>query len=78
MKIFLTILMCAATTNECMPPHTFPNPFTDMYECLLDGYKKSYDKTMEIGRYEINKHQIYIKFECHQVIIPEPKPKINT
>ena len=48
-----------------------------MYDCLLDGYQKSLDKTKEIGRLETNKYQIYSKFGCIEIITPMPKPKIK-
>jgi hypothetical protein len=48
-----------------------------MYSCLNAGYEESLKKSKEIGRKEVNKHQIYIKFICkgEEVIIPLPKPK---
>ena len=48
------------------------------YECMLDGYIKSHDKILEIGRSEINTHGIYVKFDCSQVILPKPKPGIES
>ena len=38
-----------------------------MYECMLEGYEMALDKTLEIGRYDINRHGIYIKFGCKEV-----------
>ena len=31
----------------------------------------------EIGRKDVNTHDIYIKFECHEyrIILPQPKPE---
>ena len=76
MKFFLTIIMCSNVAATCIAPHTFEQTYNDSYSCLLDGYKKSYEKIEEIGRKEINTHQIYLKFECHEFILPKPKPKI--
>jgi hypothetical protein len=47
---------------------------------MVQGYEESGKKIAEIGREDVNKHDIYIKFECHsyKVIIPKPKPKIKT
>ena len=75
MKIMLTIVLCSTKANTCLDPHTLQKVYDNYYDCLLDGYQKSLDKTKEIGRKEINKHQIYSKFGCKEVIIPEPKPK---
>jgi hypothetical protein len=35
-----------------------------MYDCLNTGYIESKKKTEEIGRVEINEHEIYIRFSC--------------
>ena len=75
MKIMLTKVLCSTIANTCLDPHTFPKVYDNYYDCLLDGYQKSLDKTKELGREEINKHQIYSKFGCQEVIIPQPKPK---
>jgi hypothetical protein len=45
---------------------------------MLDGYIKSHDKILEIGRSEINTHGIYVKFDCSEVILPKPKPGIES
>tara|TARA_R100000458_G_C8253029_1_gene229596 strand:+ start:463 stop:612 length:150 start_codon:yes stop_codon:yes gene_type:complete len=45
---------------------------------MLDGYQKSYDKMVELGAEEVNKHGIYIRFICQsdeKIIVPKPKPK---
>ena len=56
--------MCSYYQGVCLSPHTFPKGYDSMYDCLLDGYKKSHEKIEEIGRKEINKHGIYLKFDC--------------
>jgi hypothetical protein len=38
-----------------------------MYDCLVRGYEMSKEKTVEIGRQEVNKNGIYIKFHCKAV-----------
>tara|TARA_R100001244_G_scaffold27803_1_gene27398 strand:+ start:432 stop:590 length:159 start_codon:yes stop_codon:yes gene_type:complete len=40
----------------------------------MDGYAKALIKTQDVGRKKVNTHQMYIKFICKPVIIPEPKP----
>ena len=56
--------MCSLWEGTCMEPHTFTKGYDSTYECLLDGYKKSIEKTEEIGRQEVNKYGIYMKFYC--------------
>ncbi len=66
--------------GECMPPHPMPDKYDSIYDCLNAGYIESLNKSKEIGKEEINKHEIYIRFVCKQekIIVPIPKPKINT
>ena len=77
MKIMLTIVMCSTLANTCLEPYTYPKVYNTYYDCLLDGYQMSLDKTKEIGKSETNKYQIYSKFGCMEVIVPPPKPKIK-
>tara|TARA_Y100000034_G_scaffold132045_1_gene194128 strand:- start:1133 stop:1282 length:150 start_codon:yes stop_codon:yes gene_type:complete len=44
---------------------------------MVDGYKKAMEKTIEIGVKEVNKHQIYIKFDCHLFLVPPEKPEVK-
>lgn len=71
MKFLLTIVMCSSVANTCMPPHSFKDLYPTSYECMVDGYQKSLDKTIEIGKAEINKHGIYMKFDCRGVVPEE-------
>jgi len=65
MKFILTIYLCSFYNGTCLTPHTFWNePYDDIYSCLLRGYEKSITKTKEIGREEINKYGIYLRFSC--------------
>mgnify|MGYP003132077241 FL=1 len=64
--IKLTIIMCSLWQNTCINPHTFEEGYSNTYDCLMDGYKKSIEKTEEIGRKEVNKHGIYMKFYCKE------------
>ena len=50
-----------------MPPFTHPEKFRDAYDCLLKGYDEADKKIKEIGREDINKHQIYIRFTCTHI-----------
>ena len=78
MKVISLILyMCSVTANTCMPPFVWPTQFGDSYECMIAGYEEAIRKTKEIGREEMNKHKIFIKFDCieSKIIIPKKKPK---
>ena len=47
---------------------------------MVVGYEESARKMKEIGQAEVNKHKIYIKFDCLEktIITPKAKPKIST
>ena len=77
MEFFLTMIMCSAVGNFCLPPHTFPDGYKNAYECMIKGYEESKNKLIEIGEKEVNEHEIYIKFDCIK-IKPENKPKLST
>jgi|TARA_E500000305_G_scaffold15926_1_gene11683 hypothetical protein len=64
MKIILTLFMCSISAGECLPPYKWPENFKDSYDCMHFGYKESQRKMEEIGRVEVNKHGIYIRFVC--------------
>jgi hypothetical protein len=64
MKILLTLILCSYTEATCMPPYQWPETFNSTYDCMLAGYEESQKKMKEIGREDVNKHQIYIKFTC--------------
>ena len=62
--IFLTLIMCSSVESVCLPPFPWPQLFDDKYDCLQFGYQESYRKLEAVGREEVNKHGIYIKFDC--------------
>ena len=67
MKILLTLIMCSYTEGLCMPGYQWPKQFDSTYDCMMFGYKESMNKMNEVGRVDVNKHQIYIKFTCSPV-----------
>ena len=67
MKIILTLFMCSISAGECLPPYQWPERFKDSYDCMQFGYKESHRKMEEIGRVEVNKHGIYVRFVCTPV-----------
>ena len=47
-----------------MPPFDWQETFRTKYDCLTFGYQESLDKMEDIGRKEVNKYGMYIKFYC--------------
>ena len=67
MNIALAIFMCSFIHSECMAPYVFPEKHASHYECMISGYEKAYAKVKEIGKQDINKDMMFIKFRCTQV-----------
>ena len=66
-KWALVLIICSFESNTCIPPIEYRITFDDGYDCMVAGYKQSLLKTEEIGRTDINKHNIYIKFSCNRI-----------
>jgi len=67
MKIALILYLCSYTAAECLAPHKWEHNFSDMYSCMLAGYKASTEKIIEIGPDDVNKYDMYIKFACIEI-----------
>ena len=65
MKILLSLIICSQVANTCMPPYPWPQTFDTTYDCMIFGYEESLKKMREIGRQEVNKHNIYVRFMCN-------------
>ena len=50
-----------------MPEYRWPEHFNSTYDCMMFGYEESAKKMKEIGRSDVNKHGIYLKFYCTPV-----------
>jgi hypothetical protein len=64
MKFLLTLIICSQVAGTCLEPYPWPEGFDTQYDCMVFGYEESLNKIQEIGREEVNKHNIYIRFIC--------------
>ena len=64
MKILLSLIICSQIHTTCMQPYEWPETFNSTYDCMMFGYEESMNKMQEIGREEINKHNMFVKFYC--------------
>ena len=64
MKILLSLIICSQVAGTCMEPYEWPQTFNTQYDCMVFGYEESLNKMQEIGREEVNKYNIYIRFTC--------------
>ena len=67
MKILMSLIICSSVAGDCMPPFQWPEAFNTKYDCLHFGYEEAQRKLEEIGREDINKYGMYIKFTCTPV-----------
>mgnify|MGYP006230862399 CR=1 FL=1 len=76
MKFVLILLLCSVIDGKtnCLDPHRVEVEYPDAYDCMLKGYELSHEKTVEIGPEEVNKYNIYIKFNCDAVEDTEKTP----
>ena len=80
MKVFALVLyMCSGVANTCLQPFVFQHQFDSAYDCMITGYDESKAKMIEIGPEDVNKYNIYIKFEClpQEIVVPKKKPIIE-
>tara|TARA_R100001015_G_C4449875_1_gene40402 strand:+ start:81 stop:293 length:213 start_codon:yes stop_codon:yes gene_type:complete len=64
MKFLLTLIICSQVAGTCLEPYEWPETFDSQYDCMVFAYEESANKIKEIGRQEINKYNMYIKFYC--------------
>ena len=64
MKFLLSLIICSQVHVTCIEPYQWPERFDTSYDCMMFGYEESMNKMKEIGREEINKHNMFVKFYC--------------
>ena len=64
MKFLLSLIICSQVASTCLEPYQWPDTFDSQYDCMVFGYEESLNKIQDIGREEVNKHNIYIRFVC--------------
>ena len=71
MKIILILYMCSYTAGSCLPGYQWPEKFNDMYDCMQAGYTESMNKMEEVGREDVDKHEVFIRFACVEEVETE-------
>ena len=64
MKFLLTFVFCSGVAGKCLAPMEYPQKYVDLYTCLDAGYRESIVQLEGLGRENVNKEQIFIKFFC--------------
>ena len=64
MKIILSLIICSQVAGTCLEPYPWPETFNTQYDCMIFGYEESLNKMKEIGADDVNKYNMFIKFNC--------------
>ena len=64
MKFLLSLIICSQVVGTCLDPYQWPDTFDSQYDCMVFGYEESLKKMQEIGRTEVNKYNMYVRFTC--------------
>ena len=64
MKFLLSMIICSQVAGSCLDPYPWPVTFDSQYDCLMEGYKQSIIKMEEMGKNDVNKYNMFIKFYC--------------
>jgi len=64
MKFLLSLIICSQVAGTCLEPYPWPDRFDTQYDCMVFGYQESLNKMKEIGKTEVNKYNMYIRFTC--------------
>ena len=64
MKILLSLIICSQVAGTCLEPYPWPEQFDNQYDCMIFGYEESLNKMQQLGREEVNKYNMYIRFTC--------------
>ena len=64
MKFILALVICSQLAGSCLEPYPWPEQFDNQYDCMVFGYEESLNKMQQLGRTEVNKYNMYIRFTC--------------
>ena len=60
----LVMYFCSALANDCQAPHVMPETYNDYNTCITTGYVESLNRIKAMGKEDVNKYMIFIKFIC--------------
>ena len=63
------MFMCSGVAGNCLHPHQMPDLYDNWYACMNAGYQAALDKSIEIGKADVNQHEIFIRFACAEETI---------
>ena len=66
-KYILILHLCTFFNPQCYQQRIIPLEFTEHFDCLIEGYKRSSKHIEALGREKVNKGKLAIKFECKEL-----------
>ena len=66
------MIFCTALYEQCQKLDPMSESYNNFYSCMVAGYEEAKRKTLEVGKEQVNKDYIYIKFYC----TPDTRPEI--
>ena len=57
-------MICTQVAVSCLESDPWTEKIDTQYDCSVFGYEESLNKMKQIGREEVNKYNMYIRFTC--------------
>ena len=69
MKYVMILYLCSFVNVQptCYSEKIIGLEFTNYYDCILEGYKQSYQHLASLDKELITKQKLAIKFNCREV-----------
>jgi len=69
MKYVIILYLCSYVNVQpvCYSEKIVALEFTNYYDCILDGYKQSYNHLASLDKEKIIKEKLAIKFQCKKI-----------
>ena len=69
MKYVIILYLCSFVNVQpvCHSEKIVGLEFTNYYDCILDGYKQSYNHLASLDKEKIIKEKLAIKFQCKKI-----------
>tara|TARA_Y100001963_G_scaffold14955_1_gene18625 strand:- start:1878 stop:2111 length:234 start_codon:yes stop_codon:yes gene_type:complete len=71
--IILSIIICSALHGNCQNPFTKNVEYNTWAECMMAGTHDTLTLYQVMGDEYINKHKVFIKYQCTEKIKEEEK-----
>ncbi len=69
MKYVIILYLCSFVNVQpvCHSEKIVGLEFTNYYDCILDGYRQSYNHLASLDKEKIIKEKLAIKFQCKEI-----------